>query len=704
MSILMKTQLGIVILALAAWLDLASYTTNAACTYSLSPASRTHGPGAVASTVGLTTATGCPWTVVNTSAWITITSPLSGTGSATVSYTVSDNPSHLARTNVVLIGGQTFTLGQLGADCTYHISPTNRPHGYGAASGTISVTAPLDCPWTVVNTNGWITITSSLNGSGSGSVSYSVDANPSSIPRSGVVTVDGGTFTINQAGVPCTYSLSPDSRPHGNGATVGTVNVSTISDCAWTVSNNCDWMTITSSTNGLGNGTVSYSVEANLNHPTRTNVVIIGDQPFTVTQSGVDCTYKLSPTNRPHGYGATTGMVSMTTAGGCPWTVVNTNDWITITSDTSCMGSGTISYTVDANPSSLPRTGFVTADGGFFTINQAGMPCTVSISPTNRPHGYGATTGLVSVATAIACPWTVVNTNDWITITSSLNGAGSGSVSYTVTANPSSLPRTGFVTVNEGCFTINQAGMPCTVSISPTNRPHGYGATTGMVSVATGGGCPWAVVNNNDWITITSDLNGTGSGSVSYTVAANLSSTPRCGVIGVDGGFFTVTQAGLPCMCKLSPTNRVHGFGMTTNTVALTVGSDCPWNIINTNDWIIITSGTNGLGNATISYLVAANLTPDARSGVITIGDQVLTLQQWGATAGFVFEEISLPALGQVQLRLSGAPAGVWSLQRSFDMLQWDTIASLTNATGVVEYIDTVPADSNRRFYRAVQP
>src|SRR5205814_2118881 len=68
--------------------------------------------GATNNTVSLTNSTNlCVWAVVNTNAWITFTN-FSGTGDVTLTYSISANFSTNARTGVVLIGDQLFTLTQ----------------------------------------------------------------------------------------------------------------------------------------------------------------------------------------------------------------------------------------------------------------------------------------------------------------------------------------------------------------------------------------------------------------------------------------------------------------------------------------------------------------------------------------------------------------------------------------------------------------
>src|SRR5438128_10923273 len=147
--------------------------------------------------------------------------------------------------------------------------------------------------------------------------------------------------------------------------------------------------------------------------------------PLSMNPVAAACTYSISPTNRVHGYGATTNSVSLTTASGCAWTVVNTNSWITILSGASATGGGIVTYAVDANPNPVDRTGVVAIADQTITILQRAVVCAYDISPTNRVHGFAGATNSVSLTTISGCSWTVVNTNDWISIASPTNGLGS---------------------------------------------------------------------------------------------------------------------------------------------------------------------------------------------------------------------------------------------------------------------------------------
>ncbi|MEP9411767.1 MAG: hypothetical protein HRF42_10270 [Candidatus Brocadia sp.] len=102
------------------------------------------------------------------------------------------------------------------------------------------------CSWQAYSDASWITITSGSSGTGSGTVYYSVDANSSSGPRTGTITVYrtySYIFTVTQSGaseksdlVIQNLTVSPNSGYAGSSATVsftiynqggGTANPST---------------------------------------------------------------------------------------------------------------------------------------------------------------------------------------------------------------------------------------------------------------------------------------------------------------------------------------------------------------------------------------------------------------------------------------------------------------------------------------------
>ncbi|MBZ5535424.1 MAG: FG-GAP-like repeat-containing protein [Acidobacteriia bacterium] len=91
------------------------------------------------------------------------------------------------------------TIKSFSTPCTgFSISLWSQSFSTAGGSGSIGVTAPGSCAWSVVANDYWITITSSLNGSGNGTVNYSAGSSFSTSTRSGSITIGGVTFIVLQ--------------------------------------------------------------------------------------------------------------------------------------------------------------------------------------------------------------------------------------------------------------------------------------------------------------------------------------------------------------------------------------------------------------------------------------------------------------------------------------------------------------------------
>src|SRR5437870_1234331 len=121
---------------------------------------------------------------------------------------------------------------------------------------------------------------------------------------------------------------------------------------------------------------------------------------------------------------------------------------------------------------------------GVGCVDSALGGCSYDLTPTERSHGFGAATALVSVATSSGCHWTAVSTNSWISIVAGASGTGDGDVTYAVAGNPNPGTRTGIIRIASEDFTVTQTGVTCTYSISPSNHDKCYGSTTGSVQVS----------------------------------------------------------------------------------------------------------------------------------------------------------------------------------------------------------------------------
>src|SRR5262245_41110356 len=107
-----------------------------ACSYTIQPSGQTiaaaGGPGAIDVAAA---ANDCSWTAVSNAGWITITGGASGAGNGRVTFTAAAN-SGGSRTGTISVAGQTFTLSQAAASCSYSISPASEAIAAAGGSST----------------------------------------------------------------------------------------------------------------------------------------------------------------------------------------------------------------------------------------------------------------------------------------------------------------------------------------------------------------------------------------------------------------------------------------------------------------------------------------------------------------------------------------------------------------------------------------
>ena len=130
-----------------------------------------------------------------------------------------------ARVAAIGPGGSTASTVSNGfsfqAACAPTLNPTSRSVSAAATTGSVGVAAGTGCTWSAVSNAGWITLTGTISGSGNGTVPYSVAANSTTSARTGTLTVAGQTFTVNQAALACSYTLSSASQSVAAGGGTG---------------------------------------------------------------------------------------------------------------------------------------------------------------------------------------------------------------------------------------------------------------------------------------------------------------------------------------------------------------------------------------------------------------------------------------------------------------------------------------------------
>jgi hypothetical protein len=185
-------------LVVLAWLAGPSVAEAQQCSYTLTPTSFAVGSTASLRTLSIITGTQCSWTAVSAVSWITVTSGAAGSGLGSVTFAIEQNSTGAARSATLTIAGQTVSVTQEAGSCSYSVTPTSFTVDPVAGSRTVSIVAGTQCGWTSAPQAAWISVTSGASGSGIGAVTFAFEANPSSTPRTGVLTIGGQSVTITQ--------------------------------------------------------------------------------------------------------------------------------------------------------------------------------------------------------------------------------------------------------------------------------------------------------------------------------------------------------------------------------------------------------------------------------------------------------------------------------------------------------------------------
>jgi hypothetical protein len=172
--------------------------------------------------------------------------------------------------------------------------------------------------------------------------------------------------------------------------------------------------------------------------------------------------------------------------------------------------------------------------------------CAFALSSTSAAFSTQGGTGSVAVHTASSCTWSVTTNDAWVSFTTPTSGSGDGSISFTVAAtNPGAPARSATLSVSGQSFTVSQSGGPaCSYTAAPGSEQFPPTGGSGKVTVTTDAGCPWSATSQANWITITSGRNGTGNGTVNYTIAVNASKNSRSGTVIAAGRTVTISQGG----------------------------------------------------------------------------------------------------------------------------------------------------------------
>ena len=258
-------------------------------------------------------------------------------------------------------------------------------------------------------------------------------------------------------------------------------------------------------------------------------------------------------------------------------------------------------------------------------------------------------------------------------------------------------------------------GLLCSYAIAPQSATvAASGATSQSVNVVATNGCAWTASSNASFLSITSGASGSGSGSVTYQVAANSGAT-RSGTLTIAGQPFTVTETGTTsATLNLSPSALNFGYSSSlitspqTITVSFGGGSTIAWTASSNQPNIIVSPGS-GSGNGTFQVTATAG-----GSGIVTVtaagagsSPQQIQVNVASATPGSPFGSFDTPVNNATGI--AGAiPVTGWALDNievtSVGIYREPIGSETTGSNGLVFIGDAVFVPGARPDVEATYP
>ncbi len=226
------------------------------------------------------------WTATLGTNWLSLLSPASGAGPATIRVEAAANGTVYTRTGIVTIAGQTVQVVQAGRWAVVSSNNIVLPPDGGSVFVDVSVEGAAF--WQSISDNSWLTIALGASGTGNGSVMVVADPyGEYSRSRIGSVQIAGHPVFISQRGYDLT--ANPSSVEIGSNAGVGELAITAPLSAVWEAIATAPWIMLVGGNTGIGSGTLRYSVSVNDTGEIRTGRIIISGVEYVI-QQGVNPT------------------------------------------------------------------------------------------------------------------------------------------------------------------------------------------------------------------------------------------------------------------------------------------------------------------------------------------------------------------------------------------------------------------------------
>lgn len=131
----------------------------------------------------------------------------------------------------------------------------------------------------------------------------------------------------------------------------------------------------------------------------------------------------------------------------CSWTASSNASWMRVSGASSGTGPSQVTFTIDANGSTLARTGQVVVGGQTISIIQGGnlapasASCEVKFSLSGSPLNGTGGSGAAILQSTPGCPLSLSTAVNWLSLTATQLSADTQQLSYVAGANTTNAPR-----------------------------------------------------------------------------------------------------------------------------------------------------------------------------------------------------------------------------------------------------------------------
>ena len=244
----------------------------------------------------------------------------------------------------------------------------------------------------------------------------------------------------------------------------------------------------------------------------------------------------------------------------------------------------------------------------------------------------------------------------------------------------------------------------CSFQVTTSSDPLPPEGGQQMLTITTQSSCGWTVRPAAEWITVSTNPTGTGTGTSVITVGPNASTALREGTVTVETQTVRITQRGRPVACTFEVSTGSQRFGPEggSGRASIATAAECAWTASTSESWLTL-DRTSGTGSAEIVFTIAPFAGTSERSANISVNDRTLTIRQDPVRAECTFSvepatfDLHWHGGQNVEVRVTTGAGCRWTVSSQADWLTFGGPAE-REGSGVVQLSTSIfTQDATRR-------